>query len=35
MRSQDEPVAFDSGNLETGESFTCTFDVEGCVHKPR
>jgi plastocyanin len=29
MRSQDGPVAFDSGNLDPGGSFTFTFDVEG------
>jgi plastocyanin len=29
MRSREGPVEFDSGNLEAGESFSQTFDVEG------
>ena len=29
IRSRDGPVEFDSGNLESGESYTFTFAVEG------
>ena len=29
MRSRDGPVEFDSGNLESGEAFSFTFEAEG------